>query len=49
MLKYYSEEQIRIFSVLGIKIELVSLEDTIKHLEEIREAEFDHWFPDGMK
>lgn len=49
MLKYYSNEQISIFGVLGIRIELVSLEDTIKHLEAIREAEFDHWFPDGMK
>ncbi len=49
MLKYYSEEQIRIFSVLGIKIELIPLEDAVKHHEEIRQAEFDHWFPDGMK
>lgn len=49
MLKYYSDEQINIFGVLGIKIELVPLEDAVKHHEEIRQAEFDHWFPDGMK
>lgn len=49
MLKYYSEEQIRNYSVLGIKIELVSLEESIKRLEAIQEAIYDRLFPDGMK
>ena len=49
MRKYYSDEQIHYYGVLGIKMELISLEEVLKRLEAIREAEFDRLFPDGMK
>lgn len=49
MLKYYSDNQIRSYGVLGIKIELVPLEESMKWLEAIQEATYDRLFPDGMK
>ena len=49
MLNYYSEGQIRNYGVLGIKIELVPLEETMKRLKAIQEATYDRLFPDGMK
>jgi len=49
MRKYYSVEQIHDYGVLGIKIELISLEEVLERLEAMREAEFDRLFPDGMK
>ena len=49
MLEYYSKEQIRIYGVLGIKIELVPLKESMKRLEAIQEATYDWLFPDGMK
>ena len=49
MQKYYSVEQIHDYGVLGIKIELISLEEVLERLEAMREAEFDRLFPDGMK
>lgn len=49
MLKYYSDNQIRSYGVLGIKIELVPLEESMKRLEAIQEATYDRLFPDGMK
>lgn len=45
----YSETDEEIFGVLGIKIELTSLSETRKEQEEIAEAMFDRYFPDGMK
>ena len=49
MLKYYSDNQIRSYGVLGIKIELVPLEESMKWLEAIQEVTYDRLFPDGMK
>ena len=49
MHRYYSEEQISFFGVLGIKIELTSLEEALKEHHEFYEAQFDRFFPDGMK
>lgn len=49
MRNYYSETDEEIFGVLGIKIELTSLSETRKEQEEIAEAMFDRYFPDGMK
>lgn len=49
MKKYYSDDQIKRYGVLGIEIELDNLEFVQKRLEEHKEAAFDHWFPDGMK
>lgn len=49
MKKYYTEDQIRQYGVLGIKIEMISLDDALRWQAEIREAGFDRLFPDGMK
>ena len=49
MRKYYSDEQIRIYGVLGIRIELDDLKSVLKQHEEQKEAAFDRLFPDGMK
>ena len=49
MKKYYSDEQIKWYGVLGIEIELDDLDFVQRRIEEHKEAEFEHWFPDGMK
>lgn len=49
MHKIYSVEQIRYYSILGIKIELISLEEALKERHEFYEAQFERFFPDGMK
>ena len=49
MREYYSDKKIRQYGVLGIRMELVSLDETLKKQEKIREAEFERLFPDGMK
>lgn len=49
MKKYYSDDQIKRYGVLGIEIELDDLDFVQKRLEEHKEAVFEHWFPDGMK
>ncbi len=49
MHKYYTDEQIQTYGVIGIEIELTDAAVTIKQLEEQKEAQFDRLFPDGMK
>lgn len=49
MKKYYSDNQIKRYGVLGIEIELDDLDFVQKRLEEHKAAVFEHWFPDGMK
>lgn len=49
MYRYYSEEQIRFFGVLGIKIEQTSLKEALKEHHEFYEAQLERFFPDGMK
>lgn len=49
MNKYYSESQIRKYGVLGIKMELIPLEDALNRLVSIKESEFERLFLDGMK
>lgn len=49
MRNYYSEVDEEMYGVLGIKVELTSLSETIKEQIEIEEAMFDRYFPDGMK
>ena len=49
MKKYYSDDQIKRYGVLGIEIELDDIDFVQKRLEEHKEAVFEHWFPDGMK
>lgn len=49
MKKYYSDEQIRKYGVLGIEIELTDLDYVLELLEEQRENEFERLFPDGIK
>ena len=49
MKKYYSDDQIRMYGVLGIEIELADLDFVLKRLEEQRKNEFERLFPDGVK
>ena len=49
MRKYYSEEDEKHFGVLGIKIELVDLSELLENEKKLAEAQFDYYFPDGMK
>lgn len=49
MRKYYSEEQERKHGVLGIGISVIDLEETLARQEEIKEAQYEYFFPDGMK
>lgn len=49
MKKYYSDDQIKMYGVLGIEIEIDDLNFVLKRLEEQKEDEFEHWFPDGIK
>lgn len=49
MRKYYSEEAECQYGVLGIKIELFDLEELRAIEEKIAEAQYEHFFPDGMK
>ena len=49
MKKYYTEEQIQLYGVLGIKIEVINLEEALKRKEEIYMAQLERYFPDGMK
>ncbi len=49
MKRYYSNNQIKRYGVLGFEIELDDLDIVQKRLEEHKEAVFEHWFPDGMK
>lgn len=49
MRKYYSEEDEKRFGVLGIKIELVDLSELLENEKKLAEAQFDYYFPDGMK
>lgn len=46
---YYSEEEEKQYGVLGIKIELADLQQVMKEMEELAMAEYEHYFPDGMK
>lgn len=47
--KYYTDDQIRKYGVLGIEIVITDTSKVLKQLEEQKEAEFDRLFPDGMK
>lgn len=47
--KYYSEEDECRYGVLGIKVELFNLEELLNIEEKIAEAQYEHFFPDGMK
>lgn len=49
MRKYYSEELEKRYGVIGIGISLIDLEEALTKQEEIREATFERFFPDGMK
>lgn len=49
MRAYYSEIDEKMYGVLGIKIELIDLEETLKEQEAIEEATFNRCFPDGIK
>lgn len=49
MNSYYTDDQIRIFGVVGIGIQLTDLETVKKQMEDEEEARFNHYFPDGMK
>ena len=49
MRKYYSKEQERSRGVLGIGIYVIDLGETLARLEERREAQYERFFPDGMK
>lgn len=49
MRKYYSEEAECQYGVVGIKIELFDLEELRGIEEKIAEAQYEHFFPDGMK
>lgn len=49
MRKYYSDDQIQRFGVLGIEIELTDTVLALEQLKEQEENEFDRLFPDGMK
>ena len=46
---YYSEEEEKQYGVLGIKIEIADLQQVMKEMEELAMAEYEHYFPDGMK
>lgn len=46
---YYSEEDELRYGVLGIKVELFDLDELKKIEEELAEAHYDYYFPDGMK
>ena len=47
--KYYSEEDENHYGVLGIKIELVDLSELLENEKKFAEAQFEHYFPDGVK
>lgn len=47
--KYYTDDQIRKYGVLGIEIVITDTSKVLKQLEEQKEAEFDRLFLDGMK
>lgn len=47
--KYYSEEEEAQYGVLGIKIRVCDLEEVMAEEERLAEAQFEHYFPDGMK
>jgi len=49
MRAYYSEEEEIKYGVLGIKIELVDLDEAIMKREMSYQNMMDHLFPDGMK
>lgn len=48
MRKYYSEEEEKKYGVLGIKVELIDIETALKK-DHIIQAEYEHFFPDGVK
>lgn len=47
--KYYTDDQIRKYGVLGIEIVITDTLKVLKQLEEQKEDEFDRLFLDGMK
>lgn len=49
MREYYSEEEEIKYGVLGIKIELVDLEEVLMKREKSYQNMMDYLFPDGMK
>ncbi len=50
MKQYYPDNNVREYNgVLGIKFELISLDDAISEQRRIKEEEFERLFPDGMK
>lgn len=49
MSRYYTEDQIQKYGVLGIGIALADLDSVLKELDEQKEAEYERLFPDGMK
>lgn len=49
MRKYYPLEKELETGVLGIRVELMSYEDAMLNQINLKEAEFDRLFPDGMK
>ena len=49
MNKYYTEEKIQNYGVLGIEIKLIDLEKVLIDIGKQKETEFERFFPDGMK
>lgn len=49
MREYYSPDNEKALGVVGIKLELINPEDAFGTTENIRSAEIDRLFPDGMK
>lgn len=49
MKKYYSDDQVMRYGVLGIDMELSDIDYVLRRLEEQQENELERLFPDGMK
>ncbi|MCR4961631.1 MAG: ASCH domain-containing protein [Lachnospiraceae bacterium] len=49
MREFYSEEDEKTYGVLGIGIEICDLERAHFRIDQINEAQIEHYFPDGMK
>lgn len=47
--RYYSEDEELHYGVLWIKVELFDLDELQRIEEELTEAHYDYYFPDGMK
>ena len=47
--RFYPKQKEEAYGVLGIKIELISLDEAINEICETAENLYDRYFPDGMK